>query len=247
MLLAGASPPSLPLDPLKSLHLLPKNASLGKPEKIKLHSLPFLRYPVLLDEGEIGYLIYDERGKLEEFSLPNLEKIARIKEFPRFPFFLNSHATAGAIFLALLHFKGNEPEKAFIASINVFIEKCLCDQPGKPLTYDIKKGLEDFAKYKGKRLELEEVYKFGKGDDALLFYKREIDSGRAVVVSFLYDKEGRKPERARERRESDSFLGIGYLPLGKQSFLILYDGRGFLARSYSANCSNIIVLGARER
>jgi len=245
LLLWGASTLSSPLDSLKSLYLLPKNASLGKPEKLKLHSFPFLKYPILLNNEKTGYLICDEKGKVEEFSLPTLEKSAKINAFPRFSLFLNSHATASAILLAHLGFKGNEPEKTFIASLNVFIEKCLCNLPGKPMAYDIKRGLEEFAKYKGEKLEIKELYKFGSKENALDFYKKEIEAKRPTIVSFVYDKEGRKPDRARERRESDSYLGIGYIK--NTSFLILYDGKGVLARSYDGNCQNIIVLGVSRR
>jgi len=168
-----------------------------------------------------------------------------IKSFPRLNFFLNSHSTASASLLATLGFRGNEPEKVFIASLNVFIEKCLCNLPGKPLVYDIKRGLEDFAKYKGKNLEVKEVYRFGSEENALQFYKREIDERRAVIVSFVYDKEGRKRDRARERRETDSYLGIGYIP--KTNFLILYDGRKIVAKNYDGDYTNLIVLGARVK
>jgi len=44
LLLGGASLLASPLDYLKSLNLAPKTASLGKPEKIDIHSIPFLKY-----------------------------------------------------------------------------------------------------------------------------------------------------------------------------------------------------------
>ncbi|MGC8843131.1 MAG: hypothetical protein ACP5QS_04275 [bacterium] len=250
MLLYGA--PSDFLQYLKSLNLLNSKACLGKQDRIKSHSLTFFKYPIYQEGKEIGYLISDEKGRICEFSLPSLLKIAKIKDFPRFSFFLNSHATASAILMACLGFKGNEPEKAFIASINVFIQKCLCNQPGKPLIYDMKEGLENFAKYKGKSLEIREVFAAGEGRKAIDFYKREIEARRPLIVSFIYDKEGRNPQRARERREADSYLAIGYLegekPKGVSSlFLILYDGKEILAKSYDDSHTNLIILGAREK
>jgi hypothetical protein len=202
--------PSDSLQTLKSLNLAPKETYLGKPEKLKTS---LIKYPILSNKSQIGYLICDDKGNINEFSLPSLERIAKIKDFPHFSFFLNSHATASAILMAYLGFKGNEPEKAFIASLNVFIEKCLCNLPGKPLIYDIKQGLEGFAKYKGKNLEIKEIFASEGKEKALDFYKREIDSGRPLIVSFIYDKEGRNPQRARERRDSDSYFATGYLQL----------------------------------
>ena len=218
MLLYGATPPDS-LQTLKSLNLASKETYLGKPEKVKPS---LLKYPILSNKREIGYLISDEKGNIEEFSLPSLEGIAKIKDFPRFSFFLNSHATASAILMAYLGFKGNEPEKAFIASLNVFIEKCLCNLPGKPLIYDIKQGLEGFAKYKGKNLEIREIFASEGKEKAFDFYKKEIDAKRPLIVSFVYDKEGRNPQRARERRDADSYFAIGYLQLSggrKASYL----------------------------
>ena len=209
MLLYGAGPPDS-LQTLKSLNLAPKETFLGKPEKLKTS---LIKYPILSNKSQIGYLICDGKGNIKEFSLPSLEKIAKIKDFPRFSSFLNSHATASAILMAYLGFKGNEPEKVFIASLNVFIEKCLCNLPGKPLIYDIKQGLEGFAKYKGRNLEVREVFASEGKEKAFDFYKREIDSGRPLIVSFIYDKEGRNPQRGRERRDSDSYFAIGYLQL----------------------------------
>jgi len=209
LLFYGAGPPDS-LQTLKSLKLASKETYLGKPEKLKTS---LLKYPILSNKTQIGYLICDEKGNIQKFSLPSLEKIAKIKDFPRFSFFLNSHATASAILMAYLGFKGNEPEKAFIASLNVFIEKCLCNLPGKPLIYDIKQGLEGFAKYKGKNLEVREIFASEGKEKAFDFYKREIDSRRPLIVSFIHDKEGRNPQRARERRDADSYLAIGYLQL----------------------------------
>jgi len=249
LLLCGAGPPNS-LQTLKSLNLASKETYLGKPEKLKT-SLP--QYPILSNKTQIGYLICDEKGNINEFSLPSLERIAKIKDFPHFSFFLNSHATASAILMAYLGFKGNEPEKAFIASLNVFIEKCLCNLPGKPLIYDIKQGLEGFAKYKGRNLEVREVFASEGKEKALDFYKREIDSGRPLIVSFIYDKEGRNPQRARERRDSDSYFAIGYLQLSgghnpsKNIYLILYDGKQIVAKNYMGNYPNIIILGARVK
>ncbi|MBC7326734.1 hypothetical protein H5T87_01295 [bacterium] len=237
------------LQKLKSLNLAPKNSQLGKLENLKIHSLLFRKYPIICDNKEIGYLLLDDKGRLAEFNLPSLEKFVRIKDFPRFTFFLNSHATASAILLAQLGLGGKEPEKVFIASLNVFIEKCLCNLPGKPLIYDIGKGLRDFAKYKGKDLEVREIYKLKSGENPLDFYKREISWGRAAIVSFIYDREGREPDRAKERREADSYVGVGYLSLpleGKENiFLLLYDGKSLLAKSYEGNYTNLIILGAR--
>lgn len=260
LFLYGASLPDF-LQTLKSLNLASKDTYLGKPEKVKSS---LLKYPILSNKRETGYLICDGNGSIEEFSLPSLEGIAKIKDFPRFSFFLNSHATASAIMMAKLGFKGNEPEKAFIASLNVFIEKCLCNLPGKPLIHDIKQGLEGFAKYKGRNLEVRELFSSEGKDKAFDFYKREMDSGRPLIVSFINDKEGRNPQRARERRDADSYLGTGYLILsgdrkavslfGKRNvgigdvvYLILYDGKQIVAKNYTGNYPNIIILGARVK
>jgi hypothetical protein len=163
LLFYGAGPPDS-LQTLKSLKLASKETYLGKPEKLKTS---LIKYPILSNKSQIGYLICDDKGNINEFSLPSLERIAKIKDFPRFSFFLNSHATASAILMAYLGFKGNEPEKAFIASLNVFIENCLCNLPGKPLIYDIKQGLEGFAKYKGRKFRGEGDFRIGgKGEGA---------------------------------------------------------------------------------
>jgi hypothetical protein len=98
-----------------------------------------------------------------------------------------------------------------------------------------------------------EIFASEGKEKALDFYKREIDSGRPLIVSFIYDKEGRNPQRARERRDSDSYFAIGYLQLSgghnpsKNIYLILYDGKQIIAKNYMGSYPNIIILGARVK
>ncbi|MBC7328180.1 hypothetical protein H5T87_08725 [bacterium] len=234
---------------LKSLGVVPQNSSLDKPVKTKRHSLPFLKYPILSADKPIGYLLLREKGEVEEFGIsPFPERKLKIPtDFPRYPYFLNSHSTSTAILLDYLGLRGEEDRKSFVATINLFLEKCLCSQPGKPFIYDIAKGLRDFATYRKVNLKIEEIFKSDDEKKALSFYTNKVKHGEPLLVSFIYDKGGEKKELARERRIADSYVGLGYLKIDEDIFLILWDSRteGFLAKNWNSTSSNIVIMSVK--
>jgi hypothetical protein len=217
--------------------------------KVRIHSRDFLKYPILSKNKPIGYMLCQTNGEVEEFGVSPFpaKGFVSVKSFPHYKYFLNSHATVCAMLVDYLGLRGNDSEKSFIASVNVFIEKCLCSQPGQPLIYDIAKGLQDFASYKKKRLLIKELYKSDSGDKALNFYLEKIKQKEPLIVSFVFDKEGRSRERAKERREAETFLGVGELMVGKEIYLILWDTKmeDFVAKSWDGSHTNIIVTEVR--
>ncbi|MBC7329743.1 hypothetical protein H5T88_05210 [bacterium] len=207
--LIKASPDAF-ISQLKTLNLCPQNAYLGDVVKVRVHARDFLKYPILLDNKPIGYMLCRTNGDIEEFSLSPFpaKSLVSVKSFPRYKYFLNSHATVCGMLLDHLGLRGNENEKSFVASINLFIEKCICNQQGQPLIYDIAKGLQDFATYKKRKLLIRGAR-----------------------------------QRAKERREADTFLGVGQLIMGKETYLVLWDAKmdNFLAKNWNGSHTNIIV------
>lgn len=236
------------LNTLKFSKVIPNSAYLDKAVKVKRHSLTLLKYPILLPDKIVGYLLVGEKGKIEEFSVvPFPEKFIMVKGFPRYPFFLNSHATSSAILLDYLGFREKEDTKTFIASLNIFLEKCLCGQPGQPLIYDIAEGLKNFAEYKKRRIIIEEICKSSNPGKALSFYIEKIKKEEPMIVSFIYGKEANKLESARERRQADTYLGVGYIELKGELFLVLWDAQmeGFIAKSWESLYTNLLIIRVR--
>ncbi|MGB9798220.1 MAG: hypothetical protein ACPLSK_06300 [bacterium] len=237
------------LHELKSLGLVSPTSSLGKPTKMIEHSLNFIKYPILIQDKPRGYLKVNEKGEVDEFGISPFPSKAPIyvSNFPRYPFFLNSHTTSAAVLLTFYGLRGKENEKSFAASLNLFIEKCLCNELGKPLVYDIAQGIKNFASYRKKKITVEEVYQSEAPDKALRFYTEKIKRGQPVLVSFVYDKEGKSRERAKERREANTYLGVGYLEMGKEIFLILWDAKtgDFVAKNYKGAHTNLIITSVK--
>ncbi|MGC9004645.1 MAG: hypothetical protein ACP5KZ_08105 [bacterium] len=94
---------------------------------------------------------------------------------------------------------------------------------------------------------MEEVYQSEAPDKALRFYTEKIKSGQPVLVSFVYDKEAKRTERAKERREANTYLGVGYLEMGKEIFLILWDAKtgDFVAKNYKGAHTNLIITSVK--
>lgn len=150
-----------------------------------------------------------------------------VRGIPWLSYFRSTHVVSAGCAMANLHANGrNEVAKAYLSRLGNFIEHCLCDRPGKPITSIITAGAANFGNMRGLAFQNEEYVVRGPSRPKHLTYigyVKSVNSNCPVILTYSGHKEDAENfEHARLRLDTVSSLGYGYLSDATGNYAMSY-------------------------